>query len=327
METDIENMKNHLENIKQRKGNLEKNVEDITNKYVDYVQELEGEVDQTQTELRRWATIRDKFEKLSNELEGDRTSGSYRYQYSIEELLARIDRLEGESEEMHAILMDFDRKLQSQTMGIFDIEQIIKVGKLAELEKRDLLIQDLNAKTLRIKELLQVKEQLEVDMAPAGVVNFMYSNLTTIQEEIRNDIKVFVGHKASQVLKLEQMLRIFKDNNAQAIEQEKEASRENAKNRAFDSILHIKVISNKIMSDIFAAANEEPEEMERATVNADQYGDLLEQKFADDMFQKNREIRRLQEAVNEKERQIQAMRDKLNKDVAHGRPDIQASGV
>ena len=198
--------------------------------------------------------------------------------------------------------MDFDRKLQSQTMGIFDIEQIIKVGKLAELEKRDLLIQDLNAKTLRIKELLQVKEQLEVDMAPAGVVNFMYSNLTTIQEEIRNDIKVFVGHKASQVLKLEQMLRIFKDNNAQAIEQEKEASRENAKNRAFDSILHIKVISNKIMSDIFAAANEEPEEMERATVNADQYGDLLEQKFADDMFQKNREIRRLQEAVNEKER-------------------------
>ena len=47
METDIDNMKNHLENIKQRKGNLEKNVEEITNKYVDYVQELEGEVDQT----------------------------------------------------------------------------------------------------------------------------------------------------------------------------------------------------------------------------------------------------------------------------------------
>ena len=36
-------------------------------------------------------------------------------------------------------------------------------------------------------------------MAPAGVVNFIYSNLEKIQEELRVDIKTFVSHKAAMV--------------------------------------------------------------------------------------------------------------------------------
>jgi len=69
-------------------------------------------------------------------------------------------------------------------------------------------------------------------MAPAGVVNFIYTNMGTIQEEIRKDLMTFVSHKAQMVRRLEEMLRIFKDNNALAIEQEKKVAREAAKHSA-----------------------------------------------------------------------------------------------
>lgn len=57
-------------------------------------------------------------------------------------------------------------------------------------------MEDINAKMLRIKEILRHKEDLEAEMAPAGVVNFIYGNLSNVQEEIRHDIMAFVSHKA-----------------------------------------------------------------------------------------------------------------------------------
>ena len=98
-------------------------------------------------------------------------------------------------------------------MGLGDIEQFVTVGRLGDTEKRDVMIADIEAKSIRLKEIIKIKESLEVDMAPAGVVNFIYTNLGNIQDELRNDIKTFVSHKSEMVNCLEQMLRLFKDNN------------------------------------------------------------------------------------------------------------------
>lgn len=66
-------------------------------------------------------------------------------------------------------------------------------------------------------EILSLKESLEVEMAPAGVVNFMYKHLNNVGEELRRDIMTFVQHKASMLQRLELMLRTFKDNNSAII--------------------------------------------------------------------------------------------------------------
>jgi hypothetical protein len=103
-------------------------------------------------------------------------------------------------------------------MGLSDVEEIIHVGRLGDTGKRDLIVEDIAAKTIRIKDILSMKEQLEVDIAPAGVVNFIYTNMGNIQNEIRKDLMTFVNHKAQMVRRLEEMLRIFKDNNALVID-------------------------------------------------------------------------------------------------------------
>lgn len=70
-------------------------------------------------------------------------------------------------------------------MGLSDIESIIHVGRLGETEKRDTMLADIEAKSKYVTELLKKKEEAEVDMAPAGVVNFIYRHLAEIQEELR----------------------------------------------------------------------------------------------------------------------------------------------
>lgn len=114
-------------------------------------------------------------------------------------------------------------------MGLSDVEQIVRVGRLGDPKKRDLLMDDIDAKMVRIKEVLKQKEDLETEMAPAGVVNFIYGNLGNIQDEIRHDIMAFVSHKAQMVRRLEEMLRIFKDSNLELMNQEKDVSRNSAK--------------------------------------------------------------------------------------------------
>lgn len=146
-------------------------------------------------------------------LERERFSGSYRYAHSIEDMLERAQALEKANEELHVVLETFGSKLSSNFMGMSDIEQFIHSGRLHDTGKRDVILQDLQAKALRCKEILAVKEELEANMAPAGVVNYMYTHLNSIQEELRKDIMTFVQHKAAMVSKLEEMLRSFKDSN------------------------------------------------------------------------------------------------------------------
>ena len=112
------------------------------------------------------------------------------------------------------------------------------------------MLADIEAKSKFVQELLKQKEELEVEMAPAGVINFIYKHLAEIQEEIRGQIKVFVRHKASMVHLLELMLKSFKENNNKAIEQSRDLRREAAKERAFECILNTKNISNKILSEL-----------------------------------------------------------------------------
>ena len=125
-------------------------------------------------------------------------------------------------------------------------------------------------------------------MAPAGVVNFMYSHLNEVEEELRRDIMAFVHHKASMVQRLEELLRLFKDNNSAAIEQQKNLSREAAKSRAFDCILNTKMLSNKIMAGVIKQEGiEDPEDAgsaERFSYDANQFENALEEKFREDAF-------------------------------------------
>lgn len=61
------------------------------------------------------------------------------------------------------------------------------------------MIADIDATIVRCNEILGDKEELEANMAPAGVVNYMYSHLNHIQDELRNDIMIFVSHKSAMV--------------------------------------------------------------------------------------------------------------------------------
>ena len=54
------------------------------------------------------------------------------------------------------------------------------MGRLGETGKRDVMLADIEAKSLRVRELTHLKEQVEVEMAPAGVVNFIYRHLSDI---------------------------------------------------------------------------------------------------------------------------------------------------
>lgn len=223
----------------------------MTHEFVQKVSDLSNMLDETRDEVLKWKKIRDQFETLAKKLENERSSGSYRYEHSIEDMIERAKALETAIEEVHDVLLNFDQKLLSNYMGLSDIQQIIHVGRLGETGKRDVMMADIETKSVRIKEILAMKEQQEVEMAPAGVVNFIYSHLNSIQDELRTDIKTFVSHKASMVNRLEEMLRTFKDSNTEAIEQQKDVSREAAKNRAFDCILNTKMMGNKIMAQIF----------------------------------------------------------------------------
>ena len=86
------------------------------------------------------------------------------------------------------------------------------------------------------------------------------------------------------------MLRTFKDNNINAIEQNKDLSRDAAKNRAFDCILNTKMLSNKIMAEIFKKENGGRDQeiaassTERFTYDAEQFEIALEEKFKEETF-------------------------------------------
>lgn len=317
---DVRYLQQRIQSVQERRVGTQERVDVLTREFVARATTHAGELDERKDEASRWRKVRDRYERLAEELQRDRFNGSYRYQPSVEDLIDRTKALDDASAECHDVLLNMDQKLNSQYMDLSDIQQIIHVGRLADTEKRDILIADIEAKAKRVREIIAQKEQFEVEMAPAGVVNFMYSNLNDVQEELRRDVMTFVQHKASMVQRLEEMLRSFKDNNVAAVDQHKDVAREAAKNRAFDCILNTKMLSNKIMSQLLKEANGGKDVAvagrgsERFTYDADQYQNALEEKFAEEKFQKNREITRLKDEILAKDRSIQRMRDQLEEE-------------
>ena len=51
-----------------------------------------------------------------------RTNGSYRYANSIEDIIERAEALERANDELHSVLEQFGSRLQSNFMGMSDIE-------------------------------------------------------------------------------------------------------------------------------------------------------------------------------------------------------------
>lgn len=222
----------------------------MTKKFVNEVKDLRIELDETKEGVLKWKQLRDQFYRETQTLEKDRGLGKYRYQNSIEDIIERSKDLEQAYGQIHQNLWNYDEHLAKQFLQFSDIEKIIHVGRLGETDKRDVMLADIEAKSLRVRELTQLKEQVEVEMAPAGVVNFIYRHLSDIQRELRGQIKIFVRHKASMVRLLEVMLSAFKQSNTKLSEQGSELVKEKAKQRAFECIASIKVISNKIMQDV-----------------------------------------------------------------------------
>lgn len=103
---------------------------------------------------------------------------------------------------------------------------------------------------------------------------------------------------------LELMLNTFKQNNSKAIEQTKDLRREAAKERAFECILNTKMISNKILAELFKTVNrnaEADDSAQRFSYNAEAYEKALEEKYQNETFIKNRDISVLKEKISAKD--------------------------
>lgn len=79
MKLDIGSMTENIEDVQGRKIKLQDKVKALTSDFVGRVTELTTDLDHSKSEVTRWKTIRDQFKKLSEELETDRESGTYRY--------------------------------------------------------------------------------------------------------------------------------------------------------------------------------------------------------------------------------------------------------
>lgn len=89
--------------------------------------------------------------------------------------------------------------MAAKFIGLADLEDVIAVGRFAEIGKRDNLLLDLEKKAAFIAELVRQKEEKEVQLAPSGVFSHVFTTLNDIQKELRRDIKTFVQHKSMMI--------------------------------------------------------------------------------------------------------------------------------
>jgi len=82
--------------------------------------------------------------------------------------------------------------MAAKFIGLTDLQDVIAVGRFAEIGKRDTLMLDLEKKAKFIAEIINQKEENEVEIAPSGVFNHIFVTLSDIQKELRRDIKTFV---------------------------------------------------------------------------------------------------------------------------------------
>lgn len=122
MSVDIEDIKQRVEIVRGRKAEFQNRVSTLTHDFVKEVTGMTGELEEAKSEAVRWQKVRDRFEKLSAELESDRGSGSYRYQNSIEDIIERAEALNKACNEAHDVLYNFDQRLSSEFIGLEDIQ-------------------------------------------------------------------------------------------------------------------------------------------------------------------------------------------------------------
>lgn len=130
----------------------------MTKKFVNEVKDLRIELDETKDGVLKWKQLRDQFYKETQILEKDRSLGKYRYQNSIEDIIERSKDLEESYAKIHDELWNYDERLAKQFLQFTDIEKIIHVGRLGETGKRDVMLADIEAKSLRVRELTALKE-------------------------------------------------------------------------------------------------------------------------------------------------------------------------
>jgi len=108
MSVDIEDIAKRVEIVRGHKAEFQNKVSAMTHDFVKEVTGMTEELLQAKSEAVRWQKVRDRFEKLSTELESDRGSGSYRYQNSIEDIIERAEALNKACNEAHDVLYNFD---------------------------------------------------------------------------------------------------------------------------------------------------------------------------------------------------------------------------
>ena len=166
--------------MQERKATLNKKVEDLTEDFVEEVKELRKDLDESTAEMTKFGNYRDQYKKEAEFLEKDRGYGAYKYKMSVEDIMDKTRELDQAFAELHQVLWNFDQRLSENFLGLSDLESIIHCGRLGEIEKRDTMLADIEAKSKYVQELLHQKEEMEVEMAPAGVVNFIYKHLAEI---------------------------------------------------------------------------------------------------------------------------------------------------
>ena len=73
----------------------------MTRSFVEKVRNTSEELEEENKEVIKFKKTRDLYEKMSKELERERSNGSFKYQHSIEDFLDRASSLERASEEVH----------------------------------------------------------------------------------------------------------------------------------------------------------------------------------------------------------------------------------
>lgn len=177
---DTKDLRQRIEVMQQRRGKLLGIVEEQTDYWVEKAAELKKQVDEAVDWYLKNKELRDRFRSETEMLTRDRDLTSYRYEASISDLIDRTRVLQSKWNEIYDFLWNFDRHMAAQFIGLTDLQDVIAVGRFAEIGKRNTLFLDLEKKGKFISEIITQKEEYEVEMAPRGVFNHIFVTLNDI---------------------------------------------------------------------------------------------------------------------------------------------------
>jgi hypothetical protein len=155
--------------MQQRRGRLLAIVQEKTDYWVEKATDLKRQVGEATEWVLKNQVLKDKFKSETEMLTRDRGLTGYRYETSISDLIDRTRALQTKFTEIYECLWNFDQRMAAKFIGLADLEDVIAVGRFAEIGKRDTLLLDLEKKAAFISELIRQKEEKEVELAPSGV--------------------------------------------------------------------------------------------------------------------------------------------------------------